>query len=213
MGQFLDKTGLGTLWSKIKNTFATKTDLDNYSTQANVQARINTALNSFGEYCDETYATKDEIVAAMHYKGTKASYSDLPTTGNTLGDVWNVTDTGKNYAWNDTSWDELSGVTDLSAYLTKTEASNTYVPAQAGAASTTYVTSIENLGDGIIFLAVDNKATGDNISAVSVYNTAVELIYGNKILSNGVNGLTYDDNQILDSSMALTETEINNICK
>lgn len=49
------------------------------------------------------------ISQAMHYKGQVATYNDLPATGNVSGDVWNVQDTGDNYAWNGTGWDDLSG--------------------------------------------------------------------------------------------------------
>ena len=31
-----------------------------------------------------------------------------------IGDVWNVLDTGKNFAWDGTAWDDLSGIIDLS---------------------------------------------------------------------------------------------------
>lgn len=50
-----------------------------------------------------------EMTSAMHYKGQVATYADLPTTGMQVGDVYNVADTGDNYAWNGTSWDKLSG--------------------------------------------------------------------------------------------------------
>ena len=53
------------------------------------------------------YALKSEVGGAYVYKGSKASASALPTTGNTTGDVWNVEDTGMNYAWTGTAWDAL----------------------------------------------------------------------------------------------------------
>lgn len=73
--------------------------------------------------------TKTEIdtkmTSAMHYRGTKATYGDLPTTGNELGDVWNITaadkahgiNAGDNVAWNGTGWDVQAGTIDLSAYM------------------------------------------------------------------------------------------------
>lgn len=48
------------------------------------------------------------LTSAMHYKGQVATYADLPT-GSEIGDVYNVADTGDNYAWNGTEWDKLSG--------------------------------------------------------------------------------------------------------
>ncbi len=77
--------------------------------------------------------TKDEVdgmvSSALHYMGTKATYGALPTTGNKVGDVWNITaadsahgiKAGDNVAWNGTSWDVLAGTVDLSAYMLKTD--------------------------------------------------------------------------------------------
>lgn len=62
-----------------------------------------------------------KLASAMHYKGTVATYDALPANPE-VGDVYNVTATGKNYAWDGSEWDELSGVMDLSAY--KTDAQN-----------------------------------------------------------------------------------------
>lgn len=64
------------------------------------------------------------LVSALKYKGTKATYEELPSDGNTLGDVWNVeaahgtTPAGTNYAWDGNQWDPLGGTVDLSAYQT-----------------------------------------------------------------------------------------------
>ena len=56
------------------------------------------------------------LSAALHYKGSVATYSDLPTTGNEIGDLWNVLDTGNNYAWTGSVWDEIGSSVDLSNY-------------------------------------------------------------------------------------------------
>lgn len=47
------------------------------------------------------------VAGAYKYKGSVATQSDLPSSGNTVGDVWNVQADGMNYAWNGTSWDSL----------------------------------------------------------------------------------------------------------
>ncbi len=57
---------------------------------------------------DTKYATKAQIASVFKYKGTKATVSALPASGNTTGDVWAVTDEGNElYAWNGVSWDDL----------------------------------------------------------------------------------------------------------
>ena len=63
-----------------------------------------------------------KLTSAMHYKGSVATLEDLsPAFKGEMGDVYNVIATGKNYAWDGTQWDELSGVMDLSAYKTDAE--------------------------------------------------------------------------------------------
>ena len=74
------------------------------------------------------YYTKSEIdgklSAGMHYKGTVASYSNLPSSDNQVGDLYNVTDTGSNYAWDGTAWDKMSENIDLSNVVPNTRTIN-----------------------------------------------------------------------------------------
>lgn len=58
------------------------------------------------KYVDDNIAA--HLVGVYTYKGSKDTYANLPATGNNVGDVWNVEDTGTNYAWNGTNWDSLS---------------------------------------------------------------------------------------------------------
>lgn len=56
----------------------------------------------------------DNLVSSVYrYRGSVNSYNDLPPSGQAVGDVYNVLDTGKNYAWNGTDWDDLGGVEPL----------------------------------------------------------------------------------------------------
>lgn len=68
-------------------------------------------LAAFG--AASSYALKSDITAMYKYKGSKASLSALPATGNAVGDVWNVEDTGMNYAWTGTAWDALGQTFDI----------------------------------------------------------------------------------------------------
>ena len=63
----------------------------------------------------------ESIGSALKYKGSVSTYSALPSTGQEIGDTWNVLDTGDNYAWTGTEWDKLSGTVDLSAYRTSAD--------------------------------------------------------------------------------------------
>lgn len=76
----------------------------------------------------DTY-TKSEIdgklVGAMTYKGSVETESELPQDAQ-VGDMYDVKESGQNFAWNGESWDALGGDVDLSGLLTKDEASTTY---------------------------------------------------------------------------------------
>lgn len=75
----------------------------------------------------KNYAKKSDISTIYKYKGTKTNYSELPTSGNNIGDVWNITNAdktnnikaGDNVVWDGSKWDNLSGTVDLSNYLQK----------------------------------------------------------------------------------------------
>lgn len=70
------------------------------------------------------YYTKNEVdnklVSVYKYKGTVASVSNLPTSS-TVGDVYNVSDTGMNFAWDGSKWDALGSEIDLSGYVKNTD--------------------------------------------------------------------------------------------
>ena len=60
-------------------------------------------------------ALKSDLTAVYRYRGSKPSFGALPESGNTAGDVWNVEDTGMNYAWTGTAWDALGEAFEIEA--------------------------------------------------------------------------------------------------
>lgn len=66
------------------------------------------------------YALKADLASVYKYKGTKATFAELPATGNEVGDVWDVTENGMNYGWTGTAWDAL-GTTVSIATITNAE--------------------------------------------------------------------------------------------
>lgn len=78
---------------------------------------VPTNISSFTN--DSGYLTASDIASVMTYKGTKANYAALPASGNTTGDVWHLTDTGAEWAWDGSAWQELGTAIDLSNYATK----------------------------------------------------------------------------------------------
>lgn len=66
-------------------------------------------------YSKEEIDTK--LNAVYKFKGSVDGLVALPTEGNTLGDVYNLKDTGMNVAWDGTNWDYLGIDVDLSGYV------------------------------------------------------------------------------------------------
>lgn len=56
------------------------------------------------------YALKSDLTNVYKYKGSVENYESLPSDSQTTGDVYNVEDTGMNYAWDGTKWDNLGAI-------------------------------------------------------------------------------------------------------
>ena len=76
-------------------------------------------INSKGVNIDlSAYALKSDITSVYRYKGSVATYAELPAEGLTVGDVYNVETAdaahgvraGDNLAWNGEAWDNLAGI-------------------------------------------------------------------------------------------------------
>lgn len=55
------------------------------------------------------YTAIQSLGNVFHVRDSVATFKNLPTTGNTAGDVRNVLDTDDNYVWTGTAWDPLGG--------------------------------------------------------------------------------------------------------
>lgn len=73
----------------------------------------------------DNYYTKTDIDGKIsgvyHYRGSVATYEDLPKEGQVVGDVYNVVATGMNYAWTTEGWDELGSLFEADNYYSKEE--------------------------------------------------------------------------------------------
>jgi len=85
-----------------------------------------------------------KISSVYKFKGNVASYAALPSTGLTIGDVYNLSDTGENYAWTGTIWDELGTTIDISG---KEDISNKTNTITGNEASTTLYSSVKGIVD------------------------------------------------------------------
>ncbi len=60
------------------------------------------------------YAKKSDLTNLYKYKGSVATFSDLPTNA-TAGDVYNVETDNMNYAWEGSKWDPLGALFTIEA--------------------------------------------------------------------------------------------------
>ena len=108
--------------------YAIKTDLD--STTTDLTEKITTVANNLttheADFNNPHKVTAEQLglTTVYQYKGSVATYADLPTTGQKVGDVWNIETAdpdhgikaGDNVAWDGAQWDILGGNHDLSGY-------------------------------------------------------------------------------------------------
>lgn len=111
-------------WYKL----ATKADIDGTTTA--LTERIDTVANNLAtheaDFNNPHKVTAEQLglTTVYQYKGSVATYADLPTTGQKVGDVWNIETAdpdhgikaGDNVAWDGAQWDILGGNHDLSGY-------------------------------------------------------------------------------------------------
>lgn len=117
--------------------YAIKTDLD--STTTDLTEKITTVANNLAtheaDFNNPHKVTAEQLglTTVYQYKGSVATYADLPTTGQKVGDVWNIETAdpdhgikaGDNVAWDGAQWDTLGGNHDLSGYA-QLNSANTY---------------------------------------------------------------------------------------
>ena len=139
------------------------------------------------------YALKTEISTIYRYKGTVATYDQLPVASQVIGDAYNIASddkshgikAGDNVVWNGTYWDNLSGYVDLSPYLTSEAASGIYL--RQDTASTTYATKTE-LSSYATKSSLSSYALKTEIPDVSGYQTIAQHNADIQELSEEIDG-------------------------
>ena len=138
----------------------------------------------------------DSIGTVLHYKGSVATIGDLPTSGQEVGDMWNVLADGSNLVWGGTDWDEISGIVDLSEYR-KASAQDTI---DAGKVPTSRTVNGKALSDNISLTASDVGALPDSTVIPTVNNPTITLTQG------GVTKGTFTLNQSSDKTIDFEAT-------
>lgn len=128
-GQIVENSDPATVssWSEWYK-LATKADID--GTTTDLTKKITTVANNLAtheaDFKNPHKVTAEQLglTTVYQYKGSVATYADLPTTGQKVGDVWNIETAdpdhgikaGDNVAWDGAQWDTLGGNHDLSGY-------------------------------------------------------------------------------------------------
>lgn len=137
-GQIVENSDPATVssWSEWYK-LATKADID--GTTTDLTEKITTVANNLAtheaDFSNPHKVTAEQLglTTVYQYKGSVATYANLPTTGQKVGDVWNVETAdpdhgikaGDNVAWDGAQWDILGGNHDLSGYA-QLNSANTY---------------------------------------------------------------------------------------
>lgn len=106
---YATKTEIQEMEQDLTGNYATKTELEN-------------AIDGIEPYDDtelknEIAGIKAKASSAYHFKGSVANEAELVNVENPeVGDVYNVIDTGMNFAWTGSDWDNLGAFVDLSPY-------------------------------------------------------------------------------------------------
>lgn len=166
--------------------YAVKTDLD--STTTELTTRITTVANNLATH-EANYNNPHKVTAEQlglatvyTYKDSVATYADLPTTGQKIGDVYNVETAdpghgikaGDNVAWNGTKWDVLAGNHDLSGYA-QLNSSNTFTALNTFRAN----------------IAVSNGTTAGSQGQIILGNKPQSATVQANIISSTIGALNY----------------------
>ena len=153
------------------------------------ETNLNGQMTTFRTEVDAEIAEK--LSKVYRPCGSVANYEALPTDAE-IGDVYNLLDTGVNYAWTGTEWDSLAGIVDLSGYVAKsdivdnltTDDSTKVLSANQGKALKGLIDDIdERMGK------VEKLSVIDGTHCQVRYNSVVVEV---SIVSNGVVSFTSD---------------------
>lgn len=187
-GQIVENSDPATVssWSEWYK-LATKADIDGTTTA--LTERINTVANNLAtheaDFSNPHKVTAEQLglTTVYQYKGSVATYADLPTTGQKVGDVWNVETAdpdhgikaGDNVAWDGAQWDILGGNHDLSGYA-QLNLANTFTALNTFRANIAVSSGTTAGSQGQIVLGVKPRTATVQASIISSTTGALNYI-------------------------------------
>lgn len=186
-GQIVENSDPATVssWSEWYK-LATKADID--GTTTDLTKKITTVANNLAtheaDFNNPHKVTAEQLglTTVYQYKGSVATYADLPTTGQKVGDVWNVETAdpdhgikaGDNVAWDGAQWDTLGGNHDLSGYA-QLNSANTFTALNTFRANVQVSNGSEAGSGGTVSFGV--SPTGETVQARIGTDTLGGLFY------------------------------------
>ena len=197
-----------TLSQQLADEATTRQQADE-ALQTNIDAKADAATTYSKTEID------NKLNSVYRFKGSVANYAALPTDNLTLGDVYNLVDTGMNYAWTGTGWDALGQIDALATatangllsytdfiklrdlattYATKVELSN---------ASTPPSLAINKIGaNGVVSLQIFSYSVALKVTAVTIMSNSTNI-------SVQIGSTIYDKDSILNVTLpANTEMSV-----
>lgn len=210
-GQIVENSDPATVssWSEWYK-LATKADID--GTTTDLTEKITTVANNLAtheaDFNNPHKVTAEQLglTTVYQYKGSVATYADLPTTGQKVGDVWNVETAdpdhgikaGDNVAWDGAQWDILGGNHDLSGYA-QLNSANTFTALNAFRANLAVSNGTTAGSSGSISFGI--SPTGETVQARISTDTLGGLFYNTSTnqphvfrVGNNINSFVIRDN-------------------
>lgn len=186
-GQIVENSDPATVssWSEWYK-LATKADID--GTTTDLTEKITTVANNLAtheaDFNNPHKVTAEQLglTTVYQYKGSVATYANLPTTGQKVGDVWNIETAdpdhgikaGDNVAWDGAQWDTLGGNHDLSGYA-QLNSANTFTASNTFRANIAVSNGTAAGSSGSVSFGV--SPTGETVQARIGADTLGGLFY------------------------------------
>ena len=229
-GQIVENSDPATVssWSEWYK-LATKADID--STTTALTKKITTVANNLAtheaDFSNPHKVTAEQLglTTVYQYKGSVATYANLPATGQKVGDVWNIETAdpdhgikaGDNVAWDGAQWDTLGGNHDLSGYA-KLNSANTFTALNAFRANIRVSNGTAAGSQGQIVLGTKPQSatiqaniissTTGALNYIATENTGHYFKIGNNIASTSIT--TNEDEAAIFSHNAFEFARITN---
>ena len=187
-GQIVENSDPATVssWSEWYK-LATKADID--ETTTDLTKKITTVANNLAtheaDFSNPHKVTAEQLglTTVYQYKGSVATYANLPTTGQKVGDVWNVETAdpdhgikaGDNVAWDGAQWDTLGGNHDLSGYA-QLNSANTFTALNTFRANIRVSSGVAAGSQGQIVLGVKPSTATVQTNIISSTTGALNYI-------------------------------------